>query len=49
MKSLLAVMGLKNVKELDKEKLIFLDIDSIIHDDMDELFERRIFKNKKKG
>jgi glutamate synthase domain-containing protein 2 len=48
MKSLLAVMGLKNVKELDKDKLIFLDIDSIIHDDMDELFERRIFKNKKK-
>ncbi len=43
MKSLLAVMGLKNVKELDKEKLIFLDRDSIIHDDMDTLFERRIF------
>jgi len=42
MKSLLAVMGLKNIKELDKDKLIFLDIDSIIHDDMDELFERRI-------
>jgi len=42
MKSLLAVMGLKNVKELDKSKLIFLDIDSIIHDDMDALFERRI-------
>jgi glutamate synthase domain-containing protein 2 len=49
MKSLLAVMGLKNIKELSIEKLIFLDIDSIIHDDMHELFERRIFKNKKKG
>ena len=48
MKSLLAVMGLKNVKELDIEKLIFLDIDSIIHDDMHELFERRILKKKKK-
>ena len=41
-KSLLAVMGLKNIKELDKSKLIFLDRDGIIHDDMDELFERRI-------
>jgi glutamate synthase domain-containing protein 2 len=48
MKSLLAVMGLKNVKELDIDKLIFLDIDSIIHDDMHELFERRILKKKKK-
>jgi glutamate synthase domain-containing protein 2 len=47
MKSLLAVMGLKNVKELTKEKLIFLDIDSIIHDDMDALFERRILKKEK--
>jgi len=27
MKSLLAVMGLKNIKQLNKEKLIFLDID----------------------
>ncbi len=44
MKSLLAVMGLKNVKDLSKEKLIFLDKDSIIHDDMDTLFERRVLK-----
>lgn len=43
LKSLLAVMGLKNFKELDKEKLIFLDKDSLIYDDMDELFKRRIF------
>ena len=48
MKSLLAVMGLKNVKELDIDKLIFLNIDSIIHDDMHELFERRILKKKNK-
>ncbi len=47
MKSLLAVMGLKNVRQLDKEKLIFLDIDSKIHDDMDSLFERRIFSKNK--
>jgi len=47
MKSLLAVMGLKNVKQLDKEKLIFLDIDSKIHDDMDALFERRVFSKNK--
>lgn len=49
MKSLLAVMGLKNINELDKDKLIFLDIDSIIHDDMDELFERRISIKQKNG
>ncbi len=46
MKSLLAVMGLKNVNELDKEKLIFLDRDSIIHDDIESVFERRVFNNK---
>jgi glutamate synthase domain-containing protein 2 len=46
MKSLLAVMGVKNIKELDKNKLIFLDKDSKIHDDMDALFERRIFLKK---
>ena len=43
MKSLLAVMGLKSFKELDKEKLIFIDNDSLIYDDMDELFRRRVF------
>jgi len=43
MKSLLAVMGLKNIKELDNEKLIFLDRDSIIHDDIKSVFERRVF------
>ncbi len=46
MKSLLAVMGLKNVKELDKEKLIFLDKDSIIYDDMESVFERRVFNKQ---
>jgi len=43
MKSLLAVMGLKNIKELNKDKLIFLDKDSIIHDDIESVFERRVF------
>ncbi|UTJ05699.1 FMN-binding glutamate synthase family protein [Arcobacter roscoffensis] len=43
MKSLLAVMGLKNINELDKEKLIFLDKNSIIHDDIESVFERRVF------
>jgi len=46
MKSLLAVMGLKNINELNKEKLIFLDRDSIIHDDIQSVFERRVFNNK---
>ncbi len=46
MKSLLAVMGLKNVNELDKEKLIFLDKDSIIYDDIESVFERRVFNKK---
>ncbi|PLY05350.1 MAG: FMN-binding glutamate synthase family protein [Arcobacter sp.] len=46
MKSLLAVMGLKNIKELDKDKLIFLDKNSIIHDDIESVFERRVFNKK---
>ncbi|WP_320034641.1 FMN-binding glutamate synthase family protein [Halarcobacter sp.] len=45
MKSLLAVMGLKNINELDKDKLIFLDKDSIIHDNIESVFERRVFQN----
>jgi glutamate synthase domain-containing protein 2 len=48
MKSLLAVMGIKNFRDLTKEKLIFLDIDSLIYDDMDALFERRIFRQRDK-
>jgi hypothetical protein len=39
-------MGLKNVNELDKEKLIFLDKDSIIYDDMESVFERRVFNKQ---
>jgi len=45
MKSLLAVMGLKNVNELNKDRLIFLDKDSIIHDNIESIFERRISSN----
>lgn len=41
-RGLLAIMGLKNIKQLDKTKLIFLDIDSRVHDDIDSVLERRL-------
>jgi len=49
MKSLLAVMGLTNVNQLDKDKLIFVDKNSIIYDDIEGVFERRIFNNFEKN
>ena len=49
MKSLLQLWVFQNVKRAKYwETLYFLDIDSIIHDDMHELFERRILKKKKR-
>lgn len=41
-RGLLAVMGLEDIKELDKDKLIFLDKDSRVHDNIDKVFERRL-------
>ena len=41
-KGLLAIMGLKNIKQLDKNKLLFLDNNSRVHDDIDEVFKRKL-------
>jgi glutamate synthase domain-containing protein 2 len=48
-KGLLAIMGLKNIKQLDKKKLLFLDKDSRVHDDIDEVFKRKLDLGKNKG
>ncbi|MEA3289145.1 MAG: FMN-binding glutamate synthase family protein [Campylobacterota bacterium] len=41
-KMILAVMGLKNVNELSKENIMFLDKNSKVHDDIDAVFERKL-------
>ena len=41
-KMILAVMGLKNVKELSKHNLMFLDRHSRVHDDIDDVFKRQL-------
>lgn len=48
-KGLLAIMGLKNIKQLDKNKLLFLDKNSRVHDDIDEVFRRKLDLGKNKG
>ena len=39
-KGLLAVMGIKNIKQLDRHKLMFLDRNSKVHDNIDDVFSR---------
>ena len=39
-RGLLAVMGLKNIKELDKHRIMFLDRNSKVHDNIDKVFGR---------
>ena len=39
-KGLLAIMGLKNIKELTKHKIMFLDRNSKVHDNIDDVFGR---------
>ena len=41
-KGLLAIMGLKNINQLGKDRLLFLDKNSKVHDDIDELFRRKL-------
>ena len=41
-KGMLAIMGLKNVKQLNKHRLLFLDKDSRVHDNIDNVFKRRL-------
>ena len=48
-KGLLAIMGLKDIKQLDKNKLLFLDKNSRVHDDIDEVFRRKLDLGKHKG
>ena len=48
-KGLLAIMGLKNIKQLDKNKLLFLDKNSRVHDNIDEVFKRKLDLGKNKG
>jgi len=40
LKGILAVMGLKNIKSLTKDKIMFLDKNSKVHDDIDSVFDR---------
>ncbi|WP_419764487.1 MAG: glutamate synthase-related protein [Arcobacter sp.] len=37
-KGILAIMGLKNIRQVDKHKIMFLDKDSKVHDNMDSVF-----------
>lgn len=48
-RGLLAVMGLKNVNQLNKHRLIFLDKDSKVHDNIDSVFKRRLDIGKDLG
>ena len=41
-KGMLAIMGLKNINELNKHRILFLDKDSRVHDNIDSVFERRL-------
>ena len=41
-KCLLAIMGLKNINQLNKHRLLFLDKDSRVHDNIDEVFKRKL-------
>ncbi len=48
LKGLLAIMGLKNINQLDKNKLLFIDKNSRVHDDIDEVFKRKLDLGKTK-
>ena len=41
-KGLLAIMGLKNIKQLNKSRLFFIDKDLRVHDNIDEVFQRKL-------
>ena len=48
-KGLLAIMGLKNIKQLDKSRLFFIDKNSRVHDNIDEVFRKKLDLAKNKG
>jgi hypothetical protein len=35
-------MGLKNIKQLDKSRLFFIDKDLKVYDNVDEVFQRKL-------
>ena len=41
-RGLLAIMGLKNINQLNKHRLLFVDKDSRVHDNIDKVFERQL-------
>ena len=49
LKMILAVMGLKSVKDLDNTHIMFLDRNAKVHDDIDAVFERKLDINKGKN
>ncbi len=48
-KGMLAIMGLKNIKQLDKSRLFFIDKNSRVHDNIDEVFRKKLDLAKDKG
>ncbi len=41
-RGMLAIMGLKNISQLNKHRLMFIDKDSKVHDNIDHVFKRRL-------
>ena len=41
-RGMLAIMGLKNINQLNKHRIMFLDKDSRVHDNIDYVFKRRL-------
>ncbi|MGM0519648.1 MAG: glutamate synthase-related protein [Campylobacterota bacterium] len=41
-RGMLAIMGLKNINQLNKHRILFLDKDSRVHDNIDYVFKRRL-------
>ena len=41
-KGMLAIMGLKNVNELNKHRLMFIDKDTKVYDNIDDVFKRKL-------
>ena len=48
-RGLLAIMGLKNINQLNKHRLLFVDKDSRIHDSIDKVFKRQLDLGKAKS
>jgi glutamate synthase domain-containing protein 2 len=42
LRELIAVMGVKNIKDLNSENLMYLDKDGKVYEDMEQVFERKL-------